>query len=495
MSGDRDEAPGGAALAAEVARRLAERRGEWAVVGLGRSGVAAARLLRAMGLAVYASDGGDTVALRDAAEQLARAGADVAVGTHDLARLARAAAVVVSPGIPPAAPPLVAARRARVPVVSEVELALRCLPALRYVAITGTNGKSTVTAMTAQLLRALGHDAEAVGNIGTPVSELALRERPPAWAALEVSSFQLHDTPGILPDVGVLTTLSPDHLDRYPSLDAYYADKRRLFANATDRSQWVTTADSADVEALVTGITGRWHRFSVAAPPPPAVEGWVDRDAGLLQLRGAPFVPRAQLALPGDHNVANLLASALAVSVAHPEHATPWARERLAAAVPTLAALPHRLEPVGEVDGVRWINDSKATNVASTLVALEGMTRPTVVLLGGRPKNESVAPLVAPLRRMARAVVTYGEGGPAIAAALAPALAGAVPVVSLDGAAFEAVVARARQLARPGDVVLLSPACASFDMFRNYEERGRRFAELAADAARASGAAAGAPRG
>ena len=422
MSGDRDEAPGGAALAAEVARRLAERRGEWAVVGLGRSGVAAARLLRAMGLAVYASDGGDTVALRDAAEQLARAGADVAVGTHDLARLARAAAVVVSPGIPPAAPPLVAARRARVPVVSEVELALRCLPALRYVAITGTNGKSTVTAMTAQLLRALGHDAEAVGNIGTPVSELALRERPPAWAALEVSSFQLHDTPGILPDVGVLTTLSPDHLDRYPSLDAYYADKRRLFANATDRSQWVTTADSADVEALVTGITGRWHRFSVAAPPPPAVEGWVDRDAGLLQLRGAPFVPRAQLALPGDHNVANLLASALAVSVAHPEHATPWARERLAAAVPTLAALPHRLEPVGDVDGVRWINASKATNVASTLVALEGMTRPTVVLLGGRPKNESVAPL-----EVMPPVTKAGEPGlpvkekPLVPAAIAPA--------------------------------------------------------------------------
>jgi UDP-N-acetylmuramoylalanine--D-glutamate ligase len=153
------------------------------------------------------------------------------------------------------------------------------------------------------------------------------------------------------------------------------------------------------------------------------------------------------------------------------------------------------LEPVGEVDGVRWINDSKATNVASTLVALEGMTRPAVVLLGGRPKNESVAPLVAPLRRMARAVVTYGEGGPAIAAALTPALMGAVPVESLDGAAFEAVVARARQLARPGDVLLLSPACASYDLFRNYEERGRRFAELAADAARASAAATGAPRG
>ncbi|MEN9817677.1 MAG: hypothetical protein RLZ32_1557 [Gemmatimonadota bacterium] len=487
--------PDGAALAAEVARRLAERRGEWAVVGLGRSGVAAARLLRAMGLPVYASDGGDTPALRDAAEGAARAGADVAVGGHDLARIARAAVVVASPGIPPAAPPLAAAHGARVPVVSEVELALRCLPALRYVAITGTNGKTTVTAMTAQLLRALGHDAEAVGNIGTPVSELALRDRPPTWAAIEVSSFQLHDTPGILPDAGVLTTLSPDHLDRYPSLEAYYADKRRLFANATSRSTWVTTADSADVDALVAGIAGHWHRFTTAEPRSAGVAAWYDRAGGMLHLGGAPFVARQRLPHPGDHNVANLLAAALAVTVAAPEHGQAWAREAMAAAVPGLPALPHRLEAVGEVDGVQWINDSKATNVASTLVALDGMTRPTVVLLGGRPKNESMAPLVAPLRRMARAVVTYGEGGPAIAAALAPALAEAVAVESLSGAAFEAVVARARHLARPGDVLLLSPACASYDMFRNYEERGRRFAELAAEAARASGAAPGATHG
>jgi UDP-N-acetylmuramoylalanine--D-glutamate ligase len=487
--------PDGAALAAEVARRLAERRGEWAVVGLGRSGVAAARLLRAMGLPVYASDGGDTPALRDAAEGAARAGADVAVGGHDLARIARAAVVVASPGIPPAAPPLAAAHGARVPVVSEVELALRCLPALRYVAITGTNGKTTVTAMTAQLLRALGHDAEAVGNIGTPVSELALRDRPPTWAAIEVSSFQLHDTPGILPDAGVLTTLSPDHLDRYHSLEAYYADKRRLFANASDRSQWVTTADNADVDALVAGIAGHWHRFTTAEPRSSGVAAWYDRAGGMLHLGGAPFVARQRLPHPGDHNVGNLLAAALAVTVAAPEHGQAWAREAMAAAVPGLPALPHRLEAVGEVDGVQWINDSKATNVASTLVALDGMTRPTVVLLGGRPKNESMAPLVAPLRRMARAVVTYGEGGPAIAAALAPALAEAVAVESLSGAAFEAVVARARHLAQPGDALLLSPACASYDMFRNYEERGRRFAELAAEAARASGAAPGATHG
>lgn len=474
----------GPLLAAEVARRLAERRGEWAVLGLGRSGVAAARLLRALGLPVYASDGGEGAAVRDGAEQAARAGADVDVGRHDLARVARASVVVVSPGIPPSAPPLATARSAGVPVVSEVEVALRCLPGMRYIATTGTNGKSTVTAITAQLLRALGHDAEAVGNIGVPVAELALRDRPPAWAAVEVSSFQLHDTPGILPDAGVLTTLSPDHLDRYPSLAAYYADKRRLFANATPGSQWVTTADNADVDALVAGVPGHWHRFSTAAVRPAGVAAWFDRAADALVLFGHPLAPRDRLPLPGDHNVANLLASALAISVADRAHAEPWARERLAGAVATVAALEHRLQTVGEADGVRWINDSKATNVASTLVAVEGMTRPAVVLLGGRPKNEPLDPLVEPLRRVARAVVTYGEAGSAFAEVLAPALAGRAPVVTLPvGATFEQVVDRARALARPGDVLLLSPACASYDMFRNYEERGRRFAELATRAA------------
>ncbi|MEQ1693366.1 MAG: Mur ligase family protein, partial [Gemmatimonas sp.] len=205
-------------LAALVARRLAERRGEFAVVGLARSGSAAARLLRAAGLSVYASDASTSAAVQDAAAQLEREGAAVQVGTHDLARLARASVVIVSPGIPPDAPPLVAARAAGVPIVSEVEVALRLQPGLRIIATTGTNGKTTTTALIGHLLRALGHDAVDVGNIGTPVSEIGLRAVPPTWASLEMSSFQLHDTPGFLPDVGVLTTLSPDHLDRYASV-------------------------------------------------------------------------------------------------------------------------------------------------------------------------------------------------------------------------------------------------------------------------------------
>jgi UDP-N-acetylmuramoylalanine--D-glutamate ligase len=467
-------------IASLVARRLAERRGEFAVIGLGRSGVAVARLLRKAGLPVYASDASGSDAVRTAAAQLEREGASVDVGTHNLDRLAHAEVVVVSPGVPPTAPPLRAAEAAGVPVVSEVEIALRLAPGLRYIAVTGTNGKTTTTALIGHLLRALGHDAPEVGNIGTPVSELPLRAVPPAWAALEISSFQLHDTPGIMPDVGVLTTLSPDHLDRYPDVAAYYADKKRLFANAALTSRWVTTADNADVHALVRGVPGNWHHFSTVRHD---VDAWYDREAEVLQVLGSPLMPRRALALAGDHNVANVLAALLAVMLADPSHRTAAARETLAAAVRTFRALPHRLEPVEDRHDILWLNDSKATNVASSLAALAGMTRPTVVLLGGRHKGEPYTTLVPELRRTARAVLAYGEAGALIATELEAPLRGHVPVEHMGDASFRTVVERARALAHAGDVILLSPACSSYDMFTNYEERGRTFAHLAQELA------------
>ncbi len=205
------------------------RQGEIAVVGLGASGRAASELLLRDNLRVYASDASSSDAAQRAAAALGRLGATVQTGGHDLARIARAAVVVASPGVPPDAPPLVRARSAGVPVVSEIEVGLRYLAATtRYIAITGTNGKTTTTAMVGHLLRALGLTAVDAGNIGTPLTEIALAAAPPAWVALEVSSFQLHDTPSIAPAVGVLTNLSPDHLDRYPSVAAYYADKALL---------------------------------------------------------------------------------------------------------------------------------------------------------------------------------------------------------------------------------------------------------------------------
>ena len=463
-------------VAALVARRLAERQGEFAVIGLARSGIAAVRVLRAAGLSVYASDTSKAEAVRSAGAMLERDGASVELGIHNVQRIAHCSMLVVSPGIPPTAPPIRAALSAGVPVVSEVEVGLRLLPALRYIAVTGTNGKTTTTALIGHLLRALGHEAADVGNIGTPVSELALMKSPPTWAALELSSFQLHDTPGIMPDVGVLTTLSPDHLDRYGSVADYYADKKRLFANAVVPSQWVTTADSADVDALVAGIPGHWHRFSVHRTD---VDGYYHRGSGMLHLFGEPLVARDTFALAGDHNVANALAALLAVMAADPLHRIPSARALLAKAIGTFGALPHRLEPVVDRHGILWLNDSKATNIDSTTVALASMSRPTVVLLGGRHKGESYTALVPELLRTAKAVLAYGEAGALITGDLEAPLHGRVSVEHCASDSFEQVMTRARALAVAGDVVLLSPACSSYDMFNNYEERGREFARLA----------------
>ena len=463
-------------VAALVARRLAERQGEFAVIGLARSGIAAVRLLRAAGLSVYASDTSKAEAVRSAGAMLERDGASVELGIHNVQRIAHCSVLVVSPGIPPTAPPIRAALSAGVPVVSEVEVGLRLLPALRYIAVTGTNGKTTTTALIGHLLRALGHEAADVGNIGSPVSELALMKTPPTWAALELSSFQLHDTPGIMPDVGVITTLSPDHLDRYGSVADYYADKKRLFANAEVSSRWVTTADSADVDALVAGIPGQWHRFSVHRTD---VDGYYHRGSGMLHVFGEPLVARDTFALAGDHNVANALAALLAVMAADPLHRIPSARALLAKAIGTFGALPHRLEPVVDRHEILWLNDSKATNIDSTTVALASMSRPTIVLLGGRHKGESYTALVPELLRTAKAVLAYGEAGALITGDLEAPLHGRVSVEHCASDSFEQVMTRARALAVAGDVVLLSPACSSYDMFNNYEERGREFARLA----------------
>jgi len=444
-------------------------RGEVAVVGLGRSGQSVSQLLRLAGARVYASD--SAAADPGTVTKLAGMGVDASAGGHDLDRIAAACVVVASPGVPPDAPPLARARERGVPVVSEVEVALAFLPAATVIAVTGTNGKSTVTAMVAHLLRALGLDAVAAGNIGKPLSEVALQLAPPAWVALELSSFQLHDMPSIAPAVGVLTNLEPDHLDRYRSLEDYYADKILLFANATAASSWVTNADDAEVERRTSRLPGTRHRFSMRdarADAGPALQ------AGEWQLLGSRFIATADIPLLGKHNIANTLAAALAVAVADPAHRTPAARERLVEGVRPFKGLPHRLEVVAEVDGVLWIDDSKATNVSSARVALEAMTRPAVVLLGGKHKNEPYTALLDGLARHASLVIAYGEAAPLIEADLA----GHVPLVRL-GSSFHDVIACARAAARPGGAVLLSPACSSYDMFNNYEERGDAFRRLA----------------
>jgi len=446
-------------------------RGEIAVVGLARSGRSVARLLARAGSDVYASDSGRSPDLAATAETLRQDDVDVQLGGHDLDRIARASLVVVSPGVPPTAPPLVAARNATVDIVSEIEIGLRFLPLLNYIAITGTNGKTTTTALTGHLLAALGRRAATAGNIGTPISELALMAAPPDWVALEVSSFQLHDSPSINPRVGVLTNLSGNHLDRYESVRAYYDDKALLFRNASPVSQWVTNGDDHDVQAMVEAVAGIHCRFSVRGRS----DAYLDRSTGELIVLGYPIVRRDELPLIGDHNVANALAASLAVMLADRDHRSPRGLRTIGEALKRFNALEHRIETVGEFGGVTWINDSKSTNVASTLVAMRGMTRPTVLLLGGKHKGEPYTDLAPELERTGRAVIAYGEAAPLVEADLA----GVVPLTRL-GSSFDDVIETARQLAQPGDAVLLSPACSSYDMFDNYEQRGRVFKQLAA---------------
>jgi len=386
----------------------------------------------------------------------------VELGAHDLARIARAGTVIVAPGVPPAAPPIRAGVNAGVPILAEVDLGFTALPATRFVALTGTNGKTTTTSLVAHLMTATGLDAVAAGNIGLPLCEVARGATPPAWVALELSSFQLHDCPHVRPQVGALLNLAPNHLDRYESLKEYYDDKALLFRNADAASVTVSNADDAAVQGIVATVPGRHLRFSVAGP----ADGWFDRASGWLMLGSDRLLERGRLPLLGDHNIANALAAGLMV------------RElggtvvAMAAGLTSFRAIEHRVEPVREVRGVLWINDSKSTNVTSTEVAIAALDRPFVLLLGGRHKGEPYTKLGPLLRPRCRAVVAYGESGDLVENDLRDA------VRVVRAGTFEQVVETAAGLAQAGDAVLLSPACSSYDMFNNYEERGARFRAL-----------------
>ncbi len=446
-----------------IERWIADGR-EVAVVGLGRSGIAASRLLHRSGIAVYASDLSDKHAA-DAGQLLAELvdRIHVDVGLHDLERVRNAQAVVVSPGVPPGSAVLQAARETGLEIVAEAQLGLDVLVGVPYVAVTGTNGKSTTTALVAHLMQHAGRRAVAAGNIGTPICAVALGETKPEWMSIELSSFQLHDTPDLRPAVAVLTNLAPDHLDRYPDLDAYLADKALLFANATPQSIWVSNLDDELSRPMVAGVPGRHLAFSTRG----RADGWLDVDTNTMMLGTQVLLPRNEFPLLGDHNVANALAAALAV------HATGVPVEVIANGLRSFRALEHRVEPVATVGGVLYINDSKATNIASTRVALEAMDRPFVLMLGGFHKGEPYTSLADSLG-LAVAVVAYGAAGEIVMRDLA----GKVRLERADG--FEEAVRLAASLAPSGGTVLLSPACSSYDQFDNYEQRGAEFRRIVA---------------
>jgi UDP-N-acetylmuramoylalanine--D-glutamate ligase len=432
---------------------------EVSVVGLGKSGVSATLLLRSRSVAVYASDNGSGPSYDQWAATLRNVGAAVDIGGHDLRRISQSAAVVVAPGVPPTVPALTAARDAALEIYAEVDIGFIALKRTHCIGITGTNGKTTTTSLVAHVLATSGLRAETAGNIGRPLCDVALSPQPPDWLALELSSFQLHDAPHLKPAVGVLTNLAPNHLDRYTSLEEYYRDKAQLFRNADSSSVWVTNADDSAVQNMIRSVPGRHVRFSTER----RADAWYDREGGCLMLGHSVLLSRAALPLLGDHNVANALTAALVAS----QVGSPI--EQIGKGLRSFQAIRHRVEPIREVEGVLWINDSKSTNITSTEVAIAAQDRPFVLLLGGRHKGEPYTRLIERLRDRCRAVVAYGEAGPIIAKDLGSSLS----VVSAG--TFDEVLSTARNLARPGDVVLLSPACSSYDMFRNYEERGDHF--------------------
>jgi UDP-N-acetylmuramoylalanine--D-glutamate ligase len=433
-----------------------------AVVGLARSGVAAARLLSALGARVLASDAAPADALSPEARALGQAaGVRLWTGGHPAEAFAGADLVVVSPGVPLEGPALTAARG--LPVLGELELAWRVMES-EVVAITGTNGKTTTTALTGEILRAQPRPVRVGGNIGTPLAGFALDCPREALVVAEASSFQLDTTQRFRPRVAAVLNVTPDHLDRHGSFERYVEAKARILANQAADDCAVLNADDPVAAGLAPRARGRvlWFRRSRPVEPGVFVEaGWV---TARLEGGARPVCPVAEIPLRGAHNVENVLAAtACALELGLPP-------EAIRRAVAGFAGVAHRIERVGERGRVSFYNDSKGTNVASTIRALESFTEPLVLVAGGLGKGQDFAPLGAAARGRVRRAVLLGADRARLAQALEAA---GVPVA--EAGSMDEAVRAAAAAARAGDVVLLSPACASFDMFRDYEHRGEVF--------------------
>jgi UDP-N-acetylmuramoylalanine--D-glutamate ligase len=431
------------------------------VVGGGRSGRAAAELLVSRGAEVTLADHAAAI---DDADRLSRLGVTLALGPHRPDLFASADLIVVSPGVALEQDAIRAARRAGVPVIGEIELASRWLSG-RVIAITGTKGKSTTTTLAARMLQEAGADVTAGGNLGTALSAQVAASRPGSLHVVEVSSFQLETTETFHPWIAVLLNLTPDHLDRHASFEEYASAKQRIFANQTPNDWAVVNADDPAALALAAG--GRARRFDFALDAQLDDGVTVHEPSVVRRDRGAssPLVPLSAVKLPGRHLLSDVLAAAAVGCVAG---VPPAAMTR---AVAAFEGLEHALERVAEIDGVRFVNDSKATNIASARRAIESFDGPVVLILGGRFKGGRFEDLREPVRARAGGLVAIGEARPLVRAALGDL------VPFREAATMRDAVRAARELARTGGTVLLAPACSSFDMFRDYAERGRAFKE------------------
>ena len=431
------------------------------MVGLARSGQAVARLLAERGETVRAVDSGHP----EGAAGLAEVGVEVVLDTDGLAQLEGTRTVVKSPGVPREAPVIAAALDRGIEVVGEMELAWRALPN-RFVAVTGTNGKTTTVELIGHLWRSGGEPVAVAGNVGTALSELVGEVPPQTTVVCECSSFQLEDSVAFAPECAVFLNLAPDHLDRYRDLESYLAAKLRIFANQGNDDVAVYNADDPFAAGADLGGCGRRVAFCRGAAP----DCEVSVAEGTIFYDGEPLLAVAELGLFGEHNVANAMAAAAAALSMGID------REAVREGLRSFAGVPHRLEQVAEIGGVRFVNDSKATNVASATVGISAFDGGVHAILGGSEKDEPFAPLVEPIRENARACYLVGATSERMARELAPVLEAGIELHRC--ADLEDAVRRAAAAAQPGEVVLLSPACASFDAFENFEARGDRFREL-----------------
>jgi len=429
------------------------------VVGLARSGEAAALALSARGQEVIGCDAGaaDAPALQSAAGRLSQAGVEVHLDASGDALAARAGTLIKSPGVPQTAPLVQAARNRGIPLFGELELAWRLLDN-EFVAVTGTNGKTTTTEWIGHIHREAGLPVAVAGNVGTAASSLVGRLDPGVTVVCEASSFQLEDAEAFAPEGAVLLNLAPDHLDRHPSFEDYIAAKLRIFANQGNDDLAV-----APVDIGIDDLGGCARRVLFGSGSGAELS---DR-AGYLWWDEQPLVAVERIGLAGSHNRQNAMAAA-AVCMARGIDA-----EAVAAGLQTFAGVAHRLERIAVLDGVEWVNDSKATNVASTIVALQAYPDRVHLIAGGRGKGQDFSELAPIVARHCEAVYLIGEAAGELHSALA-----ATGVALHDDGDLERAVDRARAAALPGATVLLSPACASYDQYADFEARGEHFRAL-----------------
>jgi UDP-N-acetylmuramoylalanine--D-glutamate ligase len=439
------------------------------VVGLGKSGLAAALFLRRQGAQVTVSDVRSAEALANDIPKLLDEGIMVESGGHGLLTFRRQDLIVVSPGVPLNTPELVQARGVGLPIIGEIELAAQFLQG-RMIAITGSNGKTTTTALLGEILKAAGMTTLVGGNIGVPVVSLIEKSTPETWSVLEVSSFQLESTSQFHPAISVILNITPDHLDRHGTVENYAMAKERIFAEQDANDAVVLNADNARAAEAAKRSPARVFWFSTER----SVEQGAWLEAGFAVYRPEKdaavetIMPVSSIPLKGAHNVENVLAAVCAARLAGAP------AEAIRGATESFKAVEHRLEYVATHNGVEFYNDSKATNVDATAKAIAAFPSGVHIILGGKDKGSSYAVLADLLRSRARAVYTIG----AAAAKIESDLRGVVPICSCE--TLESAVSAAAKDARPGEVVLLAPACSSYDQFENYEQRGRVFKELVA---------------